>query len=232
MLGKSSNIKFTCAHDSYLINLCSADKTISNKSYESFLDDARLVPAVMGLFFPDKIKITEPLSPPGEIIPELRRAQKLALQENDLSEAYLIMRTIAQSLPLDYIVQLNQLKSAFPNCAPKPYSDLLTLNIGDRVGTFLINDEGRYEKKLKGDERFRKFLITYLGFDDVLKPSAGYIRLASPEPLDYVAGFLDRFFAFQTLVSPSEITIRSEDPWKYFRGNLSRVCNTKREKLA
>lgn len=36
---KKENIKFTCSHDSYLINLCSSDKTISKKSYESFLDE-------------------------------------------------------------------------------------------------------------------------------------------------------------------------------------------------
>ena len=38
---KASNIKFVVAHDSYLINLCSKDLEILNKSRDSFLDELK-----------------------------------------------------------------------------------------------------------------------------------------------------------------------------------------------
>ena len=38
---KTSNIKFVVAHDSYLINLCSKDPEILNKSRDSFLDELK-----------------------------------------------------------------------------------------------------------------------------------------------------------------------------------------------
>ena len=38
---KTSNIKFVVAHDSYLINLCSKDSEILNKSRDSFLDELK-----------------------------------------------------------------------------------------------------------------------------------------------------------------------------------------------
>lgn len=36
---KKEKIKVTCSHDSYLINLCSVDKDIAQKSHDAFLDE-------------------------------------------------------------------------------------------------------------------------------------------------------------------------------------------------